>query len=65
MTDPLHNSPASLLVKLGSIAVHADEFFSPSGHIFDGDAMKALLDDAEVKTWLLEMQKMGLVPVKR
>jgi hypothetical protein len=55
----------TLLVKLGSIAVHADEMLSPNSHQFDVAAMQTLLEDLEVKEWLKEMQKMALVPVKR
>lgn len=55
----------TLLVKLGSIAVHADEFISPYGHQFDQDALKSLLDDAEVKAWLKEMDELAFLPKKR
>ena len=60
------NKPAlSLLVKLGSIAVHAEEILSPHRHQSDLAAIKALLDDGEVKTWLSQMSKAALLPVKR
>lgn len=55
----------SLQAKLGSITVHAEEFISPGGHPFDRDALKALLQDGEVKQWLAEMREMALLPVKR
>lgn len=64
MTDMLAPS-ASLLVKLGSIAVHADEFTSPDGHEFDLTAMRGLLNDPEVVEWLAKMTAAALVPVKR
>ena len=62
--DPLSPS-VSLLVKLGSLAVHIEEIISPSGHPFDKDAIKTLLDDAEVISWLKAMDAMAMLPVKR
>lgn len=64
MTAFLHPSP-QLLVKLGSIAVHADEALSDDGHPFDIDAVKHLLSDPEVQTWIWDMQKQALLPLKR
>jgi hypothetical protein len=55
----------SLLCKLGSIAVHAEEMLSPSGHDFDRIALKSVLDDAEVKQWISEMDSMAMLPKKR
>ena len=55
----------ALLVKIGSIAVHADEILSPHRHAVDVDAIKTLLDDAEVREWLAQMSKSALLPVKR
>lgn len=57
--------PASLLCKLASIAVHADEIMSPDGHAFDRHALQSSLEDPEVKEWLAEMDKMALAPKKR
>ena len=62
--DPLKPELA-LLIKLGSIAVHADEMFSPSGHQFDKITLNNLLQDPELKAWLQEMDARGLLPVKR
>jgi len=61
-TNPL--KPAStLLCKLGSIAVHADELMSDQGHPVDRIALIALLEDAEVVAWV---KAMGVyLPVKR
>lgn len=65
MTDPL-KPELRLLVMLGSIAVHAEEMLDvKKGHIFDMEILKALLNSPEVKTWLKEMDKMALLPVKR
>lgn len=56
---------AGLLCKLGSIVVHADEFTSPQKHNVDRVAIRALLTDPEVKQWLMEMDKLALLPVRR
>jgi hypothetical protein len=64
MSDPLKPS-ASVLVKLGSIAVHAEEFLSDDAHAFDRVAIHTLLLDLELRAWLREMGKMALLPVKR
>lgn len=53
----------TLLCKLGSIAVHADEFFGPGGYGVDAVALQALLRDHEVQRWI---RSMGLMlPKKR
>jgi hypothetical protein len=62
--DPLAPS-ATLLIKLGSIAVHAEEFVSSRGHEFDIYALKTLIEDEEYKAWAAEMDKMAFLPVKR
>lgn len=64
MANPLQPTP-SLLVKLGSIAVHAEELMSPGGHPFDKAALGTLYDDPEVKEWIAQMTKMAMLPVKR
>ena len=56
---------AVILIKLGSIAVHAEEILSDKVHPFDLDTLKALLNDSDVKTWLAEMDKLALLPKKR
>ncbi len=55
----------TLLVKLGSIAVHADEMISAKGHPFDMSALESLLHDPEVVDWLKAMDKNALLPVRR
>ena len=64
MIDPLKPS-TTLLVKLGSIIVHADEGLSEKKHTFDICAFKSLLSDDEVLAWLKEMDRMALLPKKR
>lgn len=62
MSDPLKPS-AALLCKLGSIVVHADEALSSTGHRFDIDAMRPLLADKEIQSWI---KSMGVyLPLKR
>jgi hypothetical protein len=61
----MNNPSLSLLVKLGSIAVHTDELLSPLGHGYDKIALQGLLDDFEVKEWIKEFTAAGLLPVQR
>jgi hypothetical protein len=54
MIDTLQPNP-SLLCKLGSIAVHAEEMLSPGVHPFDKVALESLLSDPEVRQWIKDM----------
>ena len=62
MNGPL-KPQVTLLVKLGSIAVHADEMLSPDGHEFDRISIQQLLHDPEVVEWIKDMAEM--LPLKR
>ena len=62
--DPLKPS-ASLLSKLGSIAVHSDELLSNDGHDFDRAAIESLIEDPEVSDWISQMNGLALLPLKR
>jgi hypothetical protein len=62
--DPLKPTP-QLLVKLGSLIVHADEFLSPGGHQFDKDVFIFGLADPEVNAWLDAMTAKAFLPRKR
>lgn len=62
--NPLKPSVA-LLVKLGSIVVHADEMLGPSGHEYDKIAIQTALQDSELRAWIEQMTKMAMLPVKR
>lgn len=64
MNDPFHPK-LSLLVKLGSIAVHADEMLSPGAHEYDAEAIKPLLRDPDLKEWIEQMTKKGFMPIQR
>jgi len=55
--------PASLLAKLGAIAVHADEATSDAGHQFDVASLRAILADEQVKQFLKYLGP--LAPLKR
>lgn len=55
----------SLLCKLGSIVVHVDEGLGPQGHPFDTIALRSLIEDPDVKTWLVQMDKLAMLPKKR
>lgn len=54
----------SLAVKLGSLAVHVDEYLSPSRSRYDLNAMETLIVDPEVSEWLDTFEP-GFLPVKR
>jgi len=62
--SPLRPSP-TLLIKLGSIAVHADEYLSPGGHPIDRTVIEGLIADPEVEEWVAEMDKLAFLPKKR
>lgn len=64
MSAPL-KPQVSLLSKLGSIAVHAEELLSPEGHAFDRSAIEGLLRDPEVRGWIDLMRDLALLPAKR
>ena len=67
--DPLKPS-ATLLIKLGSAVVHAEEHLEvfrldPPAALFDEDAFKSVVSDPEVVEWREAMDKMAFLPVKR
>jgi hypothetical protein len=62
--DPLKPS-ATLLIKLGSAVVHAEEYLSPHGHPFDKHTFDQLLQDPEIIEWLQAMGKQAFLPRKR
>lgn len=63
-TDPLTPS-TTLLCKLGSLIVHADEGSGKNAHPADIDTFLSLLRDPEVVEWLAAMRALALLPVKR
>lgn len=64
MKDPLKPS-ATILIKLGSLAIHVEEFLSPKGCEFNKAALDSCLNDREVREWLKQMDKMAFLPLKR
>lgn len=54
-----------LVVKLASIAVHADELTSPGGHDFDNKTIRSLLTDPDVAAFMADLDKAGFLPKKR
>lgn len=62
MSNPL-NPSVTLLCKLGSAVVHAEEYLSPKGHPLDKIAFDTAIGDPEVQAWLKEMKV--YLPVKR
>ncbi len=63
--DDMLKPSAALLCKLGSIAVHTEELLSPGGHAFDRVALVTLLNDAEVRAWLADMDAAAMLPKMR
>jgi hypothetical protein len=59
------NPSVAVLAKLASIAVHTDEALSPDGHDFDRAALRGLLDDDEVQTFLAAGRKLAMIPERR
>lgn len=57
--------PVTLRLKLGSLVVHCEEMLSPAGHTFDQHAIAGLIQDPEVRLFMEETAKMGILPVKR
>lgn len=71
MNDPLH-PPVTVLIKLGSALVHAEEAVAEvqrGGYAaalqFDIPAFESVRRDAEVEEWMLAMAEMAFLPVKR
>lgn len=59
------SSSPSLFCKLGSLAVHVEEFLSDDGHEFDKASIDSLLSDHEMKLFLRQLREQGLLPEKR
>lgn len=63
---PSHLEPTTtLLVKLASVVVHADELTGPGGRGVDFDVLRQCLEDDDVVEWVRAMTADGLAPVKR
>jgi len=64
MVDPL-KPDIQLLSKLGSIAVHLDEYSSKNGVAEDIQAAISIFNDRQVQEWIEGMNKLTLLPIKR
>ncbi len=62
---PTSNIETTALIKLASIAVHADELIGPNGALVDASVIRSLLTDPEVAEVLLALEMKALLPVKR
>jgi hypothetical protein len=62
---PMLSPAPALLIKLGSIIVHFDEFHSEGGHPVDLHTAKQLLADPDVKDWIHRMTVSAMLPLKR
>lgn len=60
----LSPTPA-LLIKLGSIITHYEEFLSDKGNRVDLDTAQVLRKDQEVMDWFDKMNVLALLPLKR
>jgi hypothetical protein len=58
-------STLSVLVKLASLAVHVEEYFSAGCHQFDKTAIDQLLADPEIRDWIAKMTEKEMLLVKR
>lgn len=57
--------PITLRLKFGSIVVHCEEALSSNAHDFDLHAIAGLIQDPEIRRFMEETGKMGILPVKR
>lgn len=55
----------TLVIKLASIAVHAEELFSADGREADKAAIEGLLQDHEVREFLDANENRVFLPLKR
>ena len=64
MTNPLEPS-GNILIALGSLVVHYEEWTSPNGAIADKIAIDSLRNQPDVAAWFEQMRKAAFLPVKR
>lgn len=62
--DPFKPS-LTLLIKLGSMIVHYQEFLSPTGHPIDKQEAENLAGQPDVQEWFAQMNKQAFLPLKR
>lgn len=54
----------TLVIKLMSLAVHAEEFIE-TGNLFDAGVIRGILTDPEIVERRMALEKLALLPVKR
>ncbi len=63
--DVLAPLSLGLQSKIGSIVAHAEEAMGSNGHEFDVIAIRSLLADPEVVSWMRALRSAALLPVSR
>lgn len=63
--DPLPQPSGGVGVKLASLARHAEEHCSATGHPLDWAAVKSLVNDPEVLEYMQRLEAAALLPVAR
>ncbi len=64
MSDVLKPS-VQLLIKLGSIIAHYEEWTSKTGHEFDKITIDSIMNEEDVIEWFKGMRELSLLPLKR
>lgn len=64
MADPLHPT-AQVLIALGSIIVHYEEWTSDKGDPMDKTTIDSLRNQPDVAQWFKEMEAAMFLPLKR
>jgi hypothetical protein len=62
--DPLKPS-IQILIALGSLVVHYEEWTSPNGHAMDKNTIDSIRNQPDVKEWFEQMRKLTFLPLKR
>lgn len=62
--DALKPTP-QLLIKLGSLIVHYQEWTSKKGHDVDKNAIDSIESDEDFKEWINQMNEDAFLPLKR
>ena len=62
--DELKPTP-QLLIKLGSLITHYQEWTSDKGHKVDKSAIDSIESDVEFQQWIKQMNDNAFLPVKR
>lgn len=55
----------ALLIALGSLVIHYEEYTSPTGHYMDKQAIDSIRNQPNVRAWFDAMNKQSFLPLKR